>query len=118
MRRLRAWSRRFGAGVLDVFGVDVVLTSLIVRQFCDLLIIHNLFTLRVLTPRALKLRRALDCLIVYFFVSATAQLLFDLANPASASAWVVWIGTPVLVVLALMLIRANRGMSDFRVRKS
>lgn len=97
--------------------MDWIFGSLIVREFCDLLIIHNLFTLRLLTPPTLRLRRALDCMMFYFFVSAVAQLLFDLVSPAVASLWVVWVGTPALVALALLLIRANRGMNNFQ-RKS
>lgn len=93
---------------------DWVLTTLIVRLFADLLIVHNLFTMRLIVPANLRLRLVLDCAIFYFIVSAVAQLLLDLVNPASASLWVIIVGTPTLIFLAGSLIRANRRMSHLK----
>lgn len=92
-------------------NVNWVLVSLVIREFADLLIIHNLFTLRLIVLPQLRMRRWIDCLIVYFIVSAVAQLLFDLVNPPTASLWVMWVGTPALLTVALTLMRANRGVS-------
>lgn len=92
-------------------NVNWVIFTLVIREFADLLIIHNLFTLRLILLPQLRMRRWIDCLIVYFFVSAVAQLLFDLVNPPTAALWVMTAGTPALVIVALTLMRANRGIS-------